>query len=284
MKIISRSAWGARQPKGGIPTVQWASRTGFVVHYSAASPSQTPRIIQDFHMDTRGWQDIGYNFLVDASGRIYEGRGWTAQGAHVGGHNTANLGVCFIGRDEKDKIDASPEVRRAIRWLYDEACRRAGRKLTRRGHRDLAATTCPGDELYRWVHAGMPVDEPATPAPKPKPPAKSPAPGPAVAFPLPKGHYFGPASGPDRSVSGHHGRRFGGRLDRDWLKGWADQLARRGWSIGKGKRHLGRHGNDGRYGDEYRALIEAFQRDQGLAVDGLLGPDTWTAAYRNPVT
>lgn len=120
--------------------------------------------------------------------------------------------------------------------------------------------------------------------PAPKPPATRPAPGPAVPYPLPAGYFFGPPDGGDRSVSGHYGRRFKGRLDRDWIKEWTNQLSRRGWSIGKGRRWLPRYGNDGRYGDEYRALIKAFQADQGLKVDGLLGPKTWNAAYRNPIT
>ena len=280
MQIISRESWGARKARS-VEHVAWSRRTRVDVHYSAGPATQTPRIIQDFHMDSRGWGDVGYNFLVDQKGRIYEGRGWTVLGAHIAGHNTQGIGVCFIGRDG----DVTDAAKRAIRWLYDEACRRAGRKLSRGGHRDLGATSCPGDTLYRWVHAGMPVDEQA-PTPKPSKPATGgkAAPGPAVSFPLPAGHYFGPKDGGDRSVSGFYGRRFGGKTDREWLQEWTRQLVRRGWAIGKGKRWLSKAGNDGKYGPEYRALIRAFQDDQGLTVDGLLGPATWNAAYRNPVT
>ncbi|MEV0805721.1 N-acetylmuramoyl-L-alanine amidase [Micromonospora sp. NPDC050200] len=167
MQIVSRTQWGARQPRS-VDTVAASRRRRFVVHYSAASPDQTPKIIQAYHMDSRGWSDIGYNFLVDDDGRIYEGRGWDVVGAHAAGYNTESIGVCFIGRDRSGVVDASPAVRRAIRWLYDEACRRAGRPLTRNGHRDVGSTACPGDELYAWVRAGMPVDEPA---PAPRPPA-----------------------------------------------------------------------------------------------------------------
>lgn len=284
MQIITREEWGAR-PARSVEHVAWSKRERLDVHYSAGPSTQTPRIIQDFHMDTRGWSDVGYNFLVDKSGRIYEGRGWTVLGAHIAGHNTAGIGVCFIGRDG----DVTEAAKRAIRWLYNEACRRAGRALRRDGHRDLAATSCPGDTLHAWVHAGMPVDDPEpapAPAPSPTPskPSSRPAPGPIVSFPLPSGFYFGPKDGPRESVSGHYGRIFHGRSDRDWLREWTRQLIRRGWAIGKGARWLSRYGNDGRYGDEYAALIRAFQEDQGLRVDGLLGIQTWNAAYRNPVT
>ncbi|PZG06287.1 N-acetylmuramoyl-L-alanine amidase [Micromonospora craterilacus] len=277
MNIIGRAGWGARAPRS-VTSVPWSKRERVDVHYSAGPPTQTVRQIQNFHMDNRDWSDIGYNFAVDVGGRIYECRGWTVLGAHIAGHNTGGIGIVFIGRDQ----DVTTAAMRSIRWLCDEADRKAGRRLKRDGHRDLAATACPGDRLHRWVHTGMPVDEPVKPSPSP--PAGRPAPKPAVAFPLPRDHYFGPAAGPDRSVSGHHGRRFGTKSDREWLQEWTRQLQRRGWSIGKGKRWLREHGADGRYGDEYRALIRAWQADQKLPVTGRLDRAGWDAAYRNPIT
>lgn len=105
-------------------------------------------------MDGNGWSDIGYNFLVDRSGKIYEGRGWTVVGAHAAPYNSSHIGICFIGRDG----DATGAAKAAIRALYDEACRRAGRTLDKTGHRDLNSTSCPGDDLASWVHSGMPSD------------------------------------------------------------------------------------------------------------------------------
>ena len=119
---------------------------------------------------------------------------------------------------------------------------------------------------------------------KKKPAKKKKAPGKGYAFPLPKGHYFGGKSGGNKSVSGFYGRRFKGVLDRTWIKRFANQLSLRGWSIGKGKSYLKRSGNDGLYGSEYIRMVKAFQRDQGLKADGLLGKKTWDAAFQNPVT
>lgn len=153
MEIISRAKWGARAPRSR-STVSWSQRREFIVHYSEGPTSQTVRQIQDFHMDGRGWSDVGYNFLVDVKGRIYEGRGWLVVGAHAPDHNSSGIGVCMIGRDG----DATPAAKKAIRWLYDEACRRKGGKLKMLGHRDVYATSCPGNELYAWVRAGMPAD------------------------------------------------------------------------------------------------------------------------------
>src|SRR5918992_2005798 len=99
--IISRAEWGARAPRSRMTTT-WDRRTEFVVHHSDGPTTQTPRSIQGFHMDGRGWVDIAYNFLVDRLGRIFEGRGWLTVGAHAEGHNISGLGVCFIGRDGAD--------------------------------------------------------------------------------------------------------------------------------------------------------------------------------------
>lgn len=120
--------------------------------------------------------------------------------------------------------------------------------------------------------------------PKPAPKRTGKVPGPGHVFPLPSGYYFGPKGGGNRSVSGFYNRKFRGKTDRYWLQEFGRQLARRGWSVGKGKTWLKRAGNDGKYGGEYAALIRRFQQDQGLRADSLLGEKTWDAAFKNPVT
>lgn len=118
---------------------------------------------------------------------------------------------------------------------------------------------------------------------KPKAPKPS-IPGTAIPFPYEKGGYIGPRSGPNRSHSGIGGRSTNGRPDQEWNKEFVRQLVRRGWNARKGGTYLSKHGNDGKYGAELEALIRAFQRDQGLTVDGLAGKDTWDAAFTNPIT
>ncbi|WP_018658447.1 N-acetylmuramoyl-L-alanine amidase, partial [Actinomadura flavalba] len=165
MDIVSRSQWGAAPPRSRVTTT-WSARRYFVVHHSEGPITQTVKSIQSFHMRStrsggRGWSDIGYNFLVDHTGRIYEGRGWTVVGAHATGYNTTGIGVCVIGRDGTDITAAA---RRAVRWLYDEAARRAGRPLAARGHGQLVPSDCPGDTLRAWIRDGMPATG-AAPAP-----------------------------------------------------------------------------------------------------------------------
>lgn len=86
-------------------------------------------------------------------------------------------------------------------------------------------------------------------------------------FPLPRGSYFGPRSGPPSSVSGYYSHRAA-------LRQWQTQMKRRGWQIAP----------DGLYGGQTRAIARKFQAEKGLAVDGLIGPATWLAAWRAPIT
>ncbi|MFI9763150.1 peptidoglycan-binding protein [Streptomyces sp. NPDC051963] len=153
LRIISRAGWGARPPRD-VAKVPASERAGFVVHYSAGPPTQTVRAIQNYHMDSNGWWDIGYNFLVDQGGRIYEGRGWDNEGAHTRGYNRSHIAVCFIGRDG----DATVAAKRAIRSLYEKTNSVVGRTLSTTYHSALDSTQCPGNDLRSWVGQGMPTD------------------------------------------------------------------------------------------------------------------------------
>ncbi|MEU5403705.1 N-acetylmuramoyl-L-alanine amidase [Streptomyces sp. NPDC005963] len=178
ISIVSRSAWGA-QPWKGVPAhVPLSRRTEFFIHYHGGEPPHStgvrvPREIERIHRQ-QGWAGVGYSFIVDQAGTIYEGRGWTGQGAHCPGHNVSGLGVQIaIGGDQKP----SDKALAAARALYDEACKKTGRTLAKRGHKDGIATLCPGGPLYAWVKAGMPAPVDNTPAPtKPAPTPVKPAP------------------------------------------------------------------------------------------------------------
>ncbi|MGC5398090.1 peptidoglycan-binding protein [Streptomyces sp. DT20] len=170
VSIISRATWGAtpwdNNPKSSGPAaVALSSRTEFFVHYDGGTHvTRTgyaiPRAIEAEHLGN-GWSGIGYNFVVDQAGNVYEGRGWTRQGAHCPNHNVTGLGVQIaIGGDQKP----SEAALAACRALYDDACKKTGRTLAKRGHKDGYATACPGGPLYAWVKEGMPADgyRPAT--------------------------------------------------------------------------------------------------------------------------
>lgn len=55
------------------------------------------RNIQCFHIESRNWNDIAYNFLIGGDGNIYEGRGWGHVGGHTRGFNLKSIGISFVG-------------------------------------------------------------------------------------------------------------------------------------------------------------------------------------------
>lgn len=103
--------------------------------------------------------------------------------------------------------------------------------------------------------------KPAPPIPRPQTGGKAPA------FPLPRGHYFGPKTGPVQSVSGYYSHRAN-------LRRWQKRMQSRGWSIYP----------DGLYGPTTAKITRQFQAEKRLPVDGLIGPDTWAAAWKEAVT
>jgi len=98
----------------------------------------------------RGWADIGYHFVVDRAGRIWEGRPARYQGAHVRNNNSHNLGIMVLGNfNLQSPSDAQlHSLQIAVRSL-----RRRYRITTRSiyTHRELNPTSCPGNHLQPRV-------------------------------------------------------------------------------------------------------------------------------------
>ncbi|KQX69920.1 hypothetical protein ASD06_02655 [Angustibacter sp. Root456] len=166
--IYSRKAWGADESlrKGG---VAYGSVQAAFVHHTVSTNSYTaaevPAIIRGiyrFHVQGRGWNDIGYNFLVDRFGRIWEGRyGGVALpviGAHTQGYNAEAFAMSAIGNFDVAKPPAAmvSAYSRLFAWklgLHGVPATGAvtlnGTRLQRiNGHRDAGQTACPGRYLY----------------------------------------------------------------------------------------------------------------------------------------
>jgi peptidoglycan hydrolase-like protein with peptidoglycan-binding domain len=106
-----------------------------------------------------------------------------------------------------------------------------------------------------------------TPAPQPPQPTPPPA-GKAPAFPYPSSDYLGTTRSDPHCHSGYYAS------DQPNIRTWQHQMAARGWSIGV----------DGLYGPESESVCRQFQSEKGLAVDGLVGPNTWSKSWTAPVT
>lgn len=129
MRIITRSEWGAKHGRGN--DVGGKLPWGEVVIHTEAGSERKPgsfglecgwiRAIENFHVNTRGWDGIAYSFLIAPSGRIFEGRGWGRSGAHTEGRNSTAAAICFLGHG--DKWPATEAQWASARWLIGEGIR-----------------------------------------------------------------------------------------------------------------------------------------------------------------
>ena len=151
--IITREQWSAKPPIG---TYVPHNPYRFAQHHTAGRRVSTltqgiaeQQFIQDFHQNGRGWQDIGYHFTVDDSGRIYAGVPPQFRGTHTGGNNTGNIGIAYFGNYQisgqvptQAALNALPKI-----WSY-LAFEFGVNPDSLFGHRDYKATDCPGDNFY----------------------------------------------------------------------------------------------------------------------------------------
>ena len=164
--VVSRASWGASAPRSiNDPT----PITHLVVHHeegpnTAANGDWAARVraVQNLHMTTNGWADIGYAFLVDPNGVIYEGRagGEDTQGAHWCGGNRNAMGVCMLGsyvtasptaaaKESLAKLLAWKASKNGIDPLGKSTHYQAGFVNNVCGHRDNnGCSDCPGGQLY----------------------------------------------------------------------------------------------------------------------------------------
>ena len=166
LDIIRRSSWGAAAPVAARLTRGSTSYSRITVHHAGEGPGTTLsprgsrsatadalRRIQSFHVKERGWGDVGYHFLIDPAGRIYEGRSLAFQGAHAGGdNNVGNIGVCLPGNFQN--LRPPPVATAALRRLLDRL--RAQHTIPRTRvypHDRFTTTDCPGRRLKTWLRS-----------------------------------------------------------------------------------------------------------------------------------
>ncbi|WP_244176803.1 FG-GAP-like repeat-containing protein [Streptomyces albus] len=187
--VISRAAWGADESMVEEPPTYIEKVEAVFVHhtvgtnsYSCAESPALVRGIMAYHVESEGWNDLGYNFLVDKCGRVFEGRGGgidlPVTGAHTYGFNSYSTGIAVLGDFHGDPargIQPGKPTRAALESVARVAAWKLGQyggdpsgtvTLTAKadtgvwktdeeatiqrisGHRDAFATACPGTTLY----------------------------------------------------------------------------------------------------------------------------------------
>jgi hypothetical protein len=179
--IITRAQWGANEQIRRDRTARYADEVHFaIVHHTAGSNSYSRaqsasivRAIEIYHVLGNGWDDIGYNFLVDKYGQVFEGRyggiDRPVVGAHAMGFNYGSVGVALIGnyngvgltaaaraslvkllawRLDVSHVDPLSQVNRVSTGnpKYSQGTAVSLRAIS--GHRDTYPTSCPGTDVY----------------------------------------------------------------------------------------------------------------------------------------
>ena len=173
--ICDRTCWSARAPQGTIS--QEPGLTRAVIHHTAIasdydttslSDSQAKvRSIQNYHMDSLGWSDIGYHFLTDKLGNNFEGREGSMTSTPRGAHDAINdqsfgfnqMGYYHDPYNQEPTCEGRYNMYDLIAWrMPDPFDAMGGGSYGSNsnvgylcGHRDVGSTACPGDFLYAYI-------------------------------------------------------------------------------------------------------------------------------------
>ena len=171
-KSTAPSAKTAQAPaRGVLPRREWTSAgpvmalanpmngvQRITVHHSAvysssiSSKADAARMMNSIragHM-AQQWADIGYHYVVDPTGKVWEGRPVTIQGAHVKDNNEHNLGVMVMGNFDSEH--PTPQALAALNAFLTDQMRRYRVPISRlHTHREIKPTACPG----RYLQAHM---------------------------------------------------------------------------------------------------------------------------------
>ena len=173
LNILSRGEYGL--PRSSDWTLEAIKPQGVVIHhtasangYSKAGAAAVVKGIWNFHANVNDWGDVGYHFLVDRYGTVYEGREGSLTGFYEGGHaygaNTNTLGISVVGNFvyEEPPYAAQNSVAKVAAWLFKrigiedpykgiwvQGQPAGGRWIPAlSGHRDVGGTECPGQAFY----------------------------------------------------------------------------------------------------------------------------------------
>jgi uncharacterized protein with LGFP repeats len=183
--IITRARWGAderlrRGPPRYASTVlaAFVHHTAQTNHYTRGESAALVRADYLYHVRARGWNDLGYNFLIDRYGQVFEGRAGGVDrpviGACTAGFNTSTSCVALLGTfgSARPPAAAMAALRRLLAWkldlthvdpAYTTVLTSAGgatsryrrgtrvRLRTISGHRDTSYTSCPGAAMYGQI-------------------------------------------------------------------------------------------------------------------------------------
>lgn len=239
-------------------TLRDGAPRGIVLHHAAANGSVES--VHSYHRNENGWAGIGYHFYVRKDGTVYRGRPETWMGAHTVGHNE-KIGICAEGHFDKETMSAAQQ--RALSALLADLFDRYG-QMTVYAHRDLDTTACPGKHYpFESVVNGVKTAASTTQSAVREFQTAALADGLTL-----------PVYGAD-GIWGEETASAASSIVQYGDKGERVRLAQRLLIENGGNLRV--WGADGKFGDETKSAVKAFQKKRGLAVDGIVGINTWKA-------
>ncbi|XP_055384729.1 peptidoglycan-recognition protein LF-like [Condylostylus longicornis] len=156
-KYISRLMWNAQEPTDLLDNLTLPVHKVIIAHTATKSCDeqtkciQLVKSIQNYHINSKNFHDIAYNFLIDSNGFVYEGRGWNIAGAHTRGFNEESIGIALIGTFTKNTPTANQL--NATKLLINEGVKlgKLSSNYVLYGHRQLVPTESPGNNLFNEI-------------------------------------------------------------------------------------------------------------------------------------
>ncbi len=165
LQIVKKATTNEKGELLAWPLEYPAKISKIIVHHTASTanlqdPKKAIRDIYNWHAKGRGWGDIGYNYIIDPEGNVYEGRagGERVIGAHAGKSNTGTIGISVLGNFETGEVSEKSLI--SLTRLISEKTKiygidptgnsifRGERSPNILGHRDVMSTSCPGKNLF----------------------------------------------------------------------------------------------------------------------------------------
>jgi hypothetical protein len=162
LQVLPRGEWNARSIKSNVKLMGPIDK--ITIHHTAgptfwdstrSGAAEQIRNIQRFHQKQRGWADIGYHYVIDRAGNVWQGRSLRYQGAHAQGHlNHGNVGIAVLGNFCEQRPTRAQYVSLAI--MVEKLCAHfqlGSDRVFTHGELTNGHTRCPGPALSRCVVA-----------------------------------------------------------------------------------------------------------------------------------
>ncbi|MFZ4572788.1 MAG: N-acetylmuramoyl-L-alanine amidase [Phycisphaerales bacterium] len=159
--VIPRSAWAKDQPRWNL-TKPMNGVSRITVHhegdavYTARTQSTVARRLEGIRQYHRSkgkeWADIGYHYIIDPAGRVWEGRPISVEGAHVAKTNDHNLGVMVLGNFDRQS-PTGDQLSSLVGFVRSQMLRYRVPTSRLYTHQELRPTACPGRNLQSFMNS-----------------------------------------------------------------------------------------------------------------------------------